>query len=132
QRSVGRRGVRKLLRVADLVPSARAFCAERHGYPELFGVTDGKAVGTFIEIKFEAGLAALYTVQAGNAALGIDLPALGTRLQAPSMRQPQSSCPFRSARQKVYGLGYHLLLFVYDKHDDPTRQIADLRFVHCA
>ena len=33
-------------------------------------------------------------------------------------RQPQSSCPFQSARRKIYRLGYHLLIFVYDKSDN--------------
>jgi len=40
--------------------------------------------------------------------------------------QPQSSCPFRDAGQKIYGLGYHLLVFVYDKKDDPIEQAAKL------
>ncbi len=49
-----------------------------------------------------------------------------------SIRQPQSSCPFRSARQKIYGLGYNLLLFVYDKQDNPRGKMAALSFVSCA
>jgi hypothetical protein len=34
------------------------------------------------------------------------------------IKQPQSSCPFKSARQKIYGLGYSLIVFVYEKIDD--------------
>jgi len=32
----------------------------------------------------------------------------------------------------VYGLGYDLLLFVYDKKDDAKRKVARLKFVCCA
>ena len=38
-----------------------------------------------------------------------------TDIKAISITQPQSSCPFKNARQKIYGLGYNLLVFVYDK-----------------
>lgn len=46
------------------------------------------------------------------------------------IRQPQSSCPFRSARQKIYGLGYSLLIFVYDKMDNMAEQTATLNILH--
>ncbi len=51
-------------------------------------------------------------------------------LKTTSIKQPQSSCPFKSARQKVYGLGYHLLIFVYEKTDDQTRQAGRLKILH--
>ena len=66
----------------------------------------------------------------GNAASGIDFPDLNVDLKATSISQPQSSCPFRDASQKVYGLGYHLLVFVYDKTDDPITQSAALDLRH--
>ena len=47
-----------------------------------------------------------------------------------SIRQPQSSCPFKSARQKIYGLGYSLLVLVYDKHDDEATRTARLDIQH--
>ena len=47
-----------------------------------------------------------------------------------SITQPQSSCPFKNARQKIFGLGYNLLVFVYDKHD--TNSSCVLHFTHCA
>jgi len=124
--------MKKPLSEADLISAAGAFCSAQHTYAELLGVTDGKAVGTFVEIKFRSWLEALYSVPAGNAALGLDLPSLETDIKATSIRQPQSSCPFRSARQKIYGLGYNLLLFVYEKHDDPQNRTATLTFVRCA
>ncbi len=48
------------------------------------------------------------------------------------MVQPQSSCPFRDAKQKIFGLGYNLLVFVYDKKDDTESQTAILDFVSCS
>ncbi len=124
--------MKKPLTNSNLIATAKEFCLESHTYRELFGVTDGKAVGTFIEHKFRDRLEALYTVQIGSSALGIDLPAIETDIKVTSIRQPQSSCPFRSAMQKVYGLGYNLLLFVYDKHDNQHKRTAKLSFVSCA
>ena len=37
---------------------------------------------------------------------------------------------FKAARQKIYGLGYHLLVFVYDKKDDPKTTTAKLNILH--
>lgn len=45
-----------------------------------------------------------------------------------SIRQPQSSCPFRNASQKVYGLGYHLLILAYEKIDEHSSRTANLKF----
>jgi hypothetical protein len=98
--------------------------------PTLYGVTDGKAVGTYLEHKFTAYLAQNYSYQRGNSALGIDLPALEVDIKVTSIKQPQSSCPFKSATQKVYGLGYHLLVFVYDKYDDPVNRTGRLSMQH--
>jgi hypothetical protein len=88
--------------------------------PELYGVTDGKAVGTHVESAFHTYLTNEYSHTPGSAASGIDLPDLNVDLKVTSVRQPQSSSPFRDATQKVYGLGYHLLVFVYEKSDDPA------------
>lgn len=124
--------MKRLVTRSGLIDIARAFCQDSHIYPELFGVTDGKAVGTFIEHRFQERLAERYTVEVGSSARGIDLPSVETDIKVTSARQPQSSCPFRSARQKIYGLGYNLLVFVYDKQDDHQNMSAVLRFVSCA
>lgn len=124
--------MKKALTQANLISTARSFCKRNHIYAELFGVTDGKAVGTFIEHKFQEVLASRYEVQIGSSASGLDLPLLETDIKVTSLRQPQSSCPFQSARQKIYGLGYHLLLFVYDKQDKPKGKAARLIFSNCA
>lgn len=100
--------------------------------PSLFGVTDGKAVGTYVETQFNAHIATVFAHDKGNAARGIDFPGLGVDLKVTSIKQPQSSCPFRDATQKVYGLGYHLLVFVYSKSDDAGLSAAKLDIRHLA
>ena len=117
-----------------LLALAKKFCVaeSKTGHSELFGVTDGKAVGTHVEHLFQALVLKKFDIGAGSSAKGIDLPAINTDIKVTSINQPQSSCPFKSAREKVYGLDYDLLLFVYDKRDDPKRKVARLNFVCCA
>ena len=64
-----------------------------------------------LEHKFIAQLQSQYTFREGNSASGIDIPSLDLDIKVTSIRQPQSSCPFKSARQKIYGLGYHLIIY---------------------
>ena len=95
-------------------------------------MSDGKAIGTYLEHKFRAYLTAKGYIYAmgKNAANGLDFPGLDVDIKVTSIKQPQSSCPFRSIKQKVYGLGYGLLIFVYDKTDDPDRRVAVLHIVN--
>ncbi len=51
-------------------------------------------------------------------------------MKVTSIKQPQSSCPFKSARQKIFGLGYSLLIFVYDKTDDSINRTGTLNILH--
>lgn len=102
----------------------------QHDEPHLFGVTDGKAVGTYLEHKFVNYLKMKYAFAEGNSASGIDFPALEVDIKVTSIKQPQSSCPFRSARQKIYGLGYNLLVFVYEKLDDAMLRTGRLNMRH--
>jgi hypothetical protein len=120
------------LTVEILRREAVAFAKAESTYPEpsLFGVTDGKAVGTYLEHKFQAYLQSRYEYARGSSAKGIDFPELDLDIKVTSIRQPQSSCPFKSARQKIYGLGYSLLVFVYDKKDDPQAQTGLLDIQH--
>ena len=96
----------------------------------LFGTTDGKAIGTHVEQAFINWLAVKYSFERGNAAKGIDLPDVNVDIKVTSITQPQSSCPFRSARQKIFGLGYSLLLFVYAKTDEAKSKSAKLEIQH--
>jgi hypothetical protein len=120
------------LTIQTLHNEAAAFSASQSKTPEksLFGVTDGKAVGTFLEHKFRDHLKSRYQFDEGSSASGIDFPSLLVDMKVTSIRQPQSSCPFKSARQKVYGLGYSLLVFVYDKVDDSRKKTATLNILH--
>ncbi len=96
----------------------------------IYGVTDGKAIGTYFEHKFQGYLAGKYSYEQGSSASGMDFPGLGVDMKVTRVTQPQSSCPFKSARQKIYGLGYSLLVFVYDKIDDPETQTGRLNIVN--
>lgn len=120
------------LTITKLQKDAAQFAEIETSYdePSLYGVTDGKAVGTYLEHKFTAYLAGRYDYQHGNSASGIDLPSLGVDIKVTSIKQPQSSCPFKSASQKVFGLGYHLLIFVYEKYDDHVNKTGRLNMQH--
>ncbi|HAA30841.1 MAG TPA: restriction endonuclease [Cyanobacteria bacterium UBA8553] len=120
------------LTVETLCSEAALFSAaeSRHPEPLLYGVTDGKAVGTYLEQKFKLYLKGRYEFVEGNSASGIDFPGLLVDVKVTSIRQPQSSCPFKSARQKIFGLGYSLIIFVYDKTDNSENRSATLNILH--
>jgi hypothetical protein len=132
ERGVTFPGVPTSLTVKILHDEAIAFAKEESKFrePSLYGVTDGKAVGTYLEHKFQAYLQNKYQYARGSSAKGIDFPELDVDIKVTSIRQPQSSCPFKSARQKIYGLGYSLLVFVYDKHDDEQTRTGRLELQH--
>lgn len=124
---------KKSIKIEDIIKEAKLFCQEQSNinHKELLGVTDGKAVGTYVEHKFKYFLANKYNIEIGNSAAGIDLPSkdINTDIKVTSINQPQSSCPYKSSRQKIYGLGYNLLIFVYDKID--YNNICNLQFLNC-
>ena len=123
---------KKKLSIKLLKSEAKAFATieSKHNEPALFGVTDGKAVGTYLEHKFEKYLHIKYLYEEGSSAKGIDFPKLLVDMKVTSITQPQSSCPYKSARQKLYGLGYSLLVFVYEKTDDSKKRIGRLNIKH--
>lgn len=125
--------MKPVLTITELIKAAKRFCEieTRENHVDLIGVTDGKAVGTYVEHKFQHFLQSQYIVEIGSSAKGIDLPGedIQTDIKVTSITQPQSSCPFKNARQKIFGLGYNLLVFVYDKQD--TTHLCTLRFTHC-
>ena len=129
-------GQKEKLTIEKLIEEAQLFCVDQSKFQhkELYGVTDGKAVGTLIEHKFQSHLNEKYEVLVGSSAKGMDLPSddIQTDIKVTSIKQPQSSCPFKDAKQKIFGLGYNLLVFVYDKTDDPTSETAILNFVSCS
>jgi hypothetical protein len=121
----------QVLDIQNFFQEAHYFSAyeSTHDEPKLFGVTDGKAVGTYLEHKFTDYLSEKYNFLPGNSASGIDFPSIQTDMKVTSIRQPQSSCPYKNARQKIYGLGYNLIVFVYDKADDPIARTARLNII---
>lgn len=125
--------MKPILTLDKLISEAVLFCdrESKVNHKELIGVTDGKAVGTYVEHKFQGQLINNYVVTIGCSAKGIDLPDddILTDIKVTSIVQPQSSCPFKNARQKIYGLGYNLLVFVYNKTD--TADYCSLKFTHC-
>ncbi len=120
------------LKVQRLIQESGRFAKAEssHTEPSLFGVTDGKAIGTYFEHKFRDYLDERYDYDKGSSARGIDFPGLNVDMKVTRITQPQSSCPFRSARQKIYGLGYSLLVFVYEKIDDPSTRTGRLNILH--
>ena len=125
--------MKEILTIDKVILEAKVFCIAESTLPnkDLYGVTDGKAVGTLIEHKFQQHLYEKYDMSVGSSAKGIDLPSVNTDIKVTSIRQPQSSCPFKDAKQKIYGLGYNLLVFVYDKTDDAKTKTTKLNFVSC-
>jgi len=128
----GEQSMRPKLTLDAIIQEARTFSEAESTHKEtlIYGTTDGKAVGTYIEKKFRRYLLEKYEFQQGNSAKGIDFPELNLEIKTTSIKQPQSSCPFKSARQKIYGLGYSIILFVYEKTDDPSTKTANLNFLH--
>ena len=120
--------------IVTLLQATRDFAHDFSARPhnKLRGTDNGKTVGTYVEHKLRHFLMASGVVQPdniGNSASGIDLLGLNTDIKFTSVRQPQSSSPFRSFKQKIEGLGHHLLLFVYEKHDTATECFLPLRAV---
>lgn len=121
------------LNTKHLIKSAKEFCATQSKFyrTELYGITDGKAVGTFVEHLFKDFLAQRYDLTIGNSASGLDLPSINTDIKVTSIKQPQSSCPYKDSKQKIYGLGYNLIIFVYRKEDDDIQRKGMLDFLSC-
>jgi hypothetical protein len=124
--------MKEKLSLDAVIKESKLFAEIESKYHEalIYGTTDGKAVGTYIEQKFKRYLLEKYEFTEGNSAKGIDFPDLDLEIKTTSIKQPQSSCPFSSARQKIYGLGYSIILFVYDKKDNAETKTANLNFLH--
>lgn len=116
-----------------LIESAKEFCSteSKTQRVEYYGVTDGKAIGTKIEHLFQTYLSERFDCSVGSSANGLDLPSIDTDIKVTSIKQPQSSCPYKDSRQKIFGLGYNLIVFVYEKTDNHTSKTGTLNFVSC-
>ncbi len=120
----------KIMNIQDMKEEAKTFgkvmSAENH--ESLIGVNDGKKIGTYVEHRFQEYVSKKYKIEVGNSARGIDLPSVETDIKATSIIKPQSSCPFKNARQKIFGLGYNLIVFVYEKTDTATTCMLDFKY----
>ncbi|HZL38031.1 MAG TPA: hypothetical protein VFC78_22135 [Tepidisphaeraceae bacterium] len=77
------------LTIPVLCAEAAKFSVAESTYPEpsLYGVTDGKAVGTYLEHKFRAYLGANYRFSPCNSAMGVDFPDIQVDMKVTSVRQ---------------------------------------------
>jgi len=121
------------LTTEKLIECANEFCTLESKVERdvLYGVTDGKAVGTLVEHLFQKFLAHRYDCSVGSSANGLDLPSLNTDIKVTSIKQPQSSCPYKDSKQKIFGLGYNLIVFVYEKTDNHISKKGALNFISC-
>ena len=58
----------KQMDISDLKAEAKIFCEfmKQENHPSLIGITDGKAVGTYIEQRFQKYLSSKYEIEIGN------------------------------------------------------------------
>jgi len=94
------------------------FCAEIESrtVPEDKSDTS-KRIGTYFEKELREWFEEKHGfVSEGSVAEGIDLPAFNIDVKMTSNRQPQSSSPFDDPGERITGVDYNILLFVYDKH----------------
>lgn len=70
--------MKPLLNIHILIKEAATFSdiESQHDEPMLYGITDGKAVGTYLEQKIVKYLVDRYEFVQGNSASGIDFPNL--------------------------------------------------------
>lgn len=66
--------MKPVLTIHNLIKEAETFCnlMSEENHSELLGVTDGKAVGTYVEHRFQHYLLENYIVSVGSSAEGID------------------------------------------------------------
>jgi hypothetical protein len=120
------------LTIQSICKEASTFSASQSKTPEksLFGVTDGKAVGMFLEHKFRDYLKSRYQFDEGSSDSDIAFPGLLVDVKTTCISKSESFCPFKSARQKVYGLGYSLLVFFYDLVKTDIKKTATLKILN--
>lgn len=118
------------LTVEAMKHEATAFVRDLSTRPiaELYNASDGKAVGTYVEHAFKDRLSLRYSYAHGNSANGLDLPSINTDIKVTSIARPQSSSPFKNAWQEIGGMGYNLMVFVYEKKNNPRDRTSILDF----
>lgn len=125
---------KEVLTKDKLIQEATTFCKWQNENKNAINLSDGKSIGTFIEHEFKNHLKQKYIFAEGNSAVGVDFPdsSINTDIKSTSISKPQSSCPYKNPMQKIYGLGYSLLIFVYEKaegNNNPRIKFTDISFI---
>lgn len=97
--------------------TVEAFCAdiETRTVPENKSGTS-KQIGTYFEKELRNWFEEKHgLVSEGSVAEDLDLPAFNLDVKTTSNRQPQSSSTFDDPGERIIGVDYNILLFVYDK-----------------
>lgn len=118
----------EFLDLQDYFDAIIAFCAdvEQRTVPQSRSDTS-KRIGTYFEKElrkwFEEELG---IVSDGSVAQGLDLPAFNLDVKTTSIAHPQSSSPFDDPGERITGVSYNILLFIYDKHTDDEGNHFDI------
>ncbi|PSQ58470.1 MAG: hypothetical protein BRD23_06785 [Halobacteriales archaeon SW_9_67_25] len=105
------------LNLRNYLDSVAEFCAEMESrtVPEDKSGTS-KQIGTYFEKELRDWFEEKHgLVSEGSVAEDIDLPAFNLDVKTTSNRQPQSSSTFDDPGERIVGVDYNILLFVYDK-----------------
>lgn len=95
------------------------FIQEMESNPSDYLGIEVKTRGTLIETNCKNFLEQKLGISiGGSAANGVDLPIFNTDIKSTSMNQPQSSSPYKSISEKLFGFPYNILLFIYRIDDD--------------
>lgn len=94
--------MKKKLTIQSLITEAERFCGLNSGVykAELYGVTDGKAIGTFVEHLFQRFLGERYDTSVGNSASGLDLPSVNTDIKVTSLNRLNRVALLETANRK--------------------------------
>lgn len=105
------------LDLRNYIDSVAEFCVEMESrtVPEDKSGTS-KQIGTYFEKELRDWFENKHgLVSEGSVAEDIDLPAFNLDVKTTSNRQPQSSSTFDDPGERIVGVDYNILLFVYDK-----------------
>ena len=118
-----------------LISEAKTFCLREATYdnPELYVISDNATTNHYIKRKFFEHLNELYNFDY-QTDKGISFPEkdINTNILVVSKEKPESMCVFKNAMQKIYGLGFNVILFIYEKEDNHDQKASRISFKKCA
>lgn len=112
RKSLWTKGQSAKLTTKLLLEVARELVTELNAHP--LDKLPSKLTGTTIEEQLHTMLEERCDHIRGNAAKGLDLPTISYDIKVTHINKPQSSAAYSSAAEKVYGLGYGILLLTYE------------------